>query len=54
MSEILWWTLLILWMARNYFVTSFYAGYFEAKQINQGKDPRAIIRQEFPVLWWLF
>lgn len=53
-SEILWWALLIAWMARNYFVTSFYSGYFKQKQINRGNDPKKIIREQFPVLWWLF
>jgi hypothetical protein len=31
----------------------FYRAYFFAKQRNAGHDPRAVLRAEFPLIWWL-
>ena len=32
----------------------FYKAYFNEKQRNMGNDPRAVVRKEFPLMWWIF
>lgn len=32
---------------------NFYRAYFRQKQANMGKDPRAVLREIFPLIWWL-
>ncbi len=32
---------------------SFYRSYFRQKQINAGKDPDTVLREQFPRLWRL-
>ncbi len=33
---------------------AFYKGYFRQKQLNAGKDPDVVIREQFPILWRFF
>lgn len=32
----------------------FYRAYFFAKQRHMGKDPKHVLKEEFPFMWWLF
>lgn len=33
---------------------SFYQGYFDMKQRDAGAEPRTVLKQVFPRLWWFF
>lgn len=32
----------------------FYKAYFDGKQRSIGKDPRDVMKKEFPLMWWIF
>ena len=45
---------IVAWVMVQTMRVRFYRGYFEQKQANQGKCPRAELRKLFPLLWWMF
>ena len=44
---------LVLFLLRALAQVEFYKAYFEQKQKNYGKDPRKVLREEFPFVWWV-
>ena len=44
---------LIAYLGISWGRASFYRAYFFAKQRNAGRDPRKVLRDEFPLMWWL-
>ncbi len=45
--------LLVLGWARSAIALAFYRAYFDRKQRSLGRDPKAVMREQFPLIWWL-
>lgn len=46
----IFWFILAIWQG---FRLQFYQGYFNQKQINAGRDPHQVLREEFGRWYWL-